>query len=710
MRQHANFGGGVSCLAVLTQVTLRRRIAGFMIFLSVIYLALVVRLGYIQFAQGDELQEKALDQWTRDIRVEPKRGIIYDRNGRELAVSVSVPTLVAIPAEMKDPETTAEKIAGILGMDKQQIVDLLRVRRAQVYVKRKIEAEQANAIRELDLDGLYFTEESKRYYPKQNLASQLLGFSGIDSQGLEGLELYYDKLLRGQPGRIVTEKDAGGRELPQGSETYLPPENGLHLYLTVDEVIQRIIERELETALVENNAKSASAIVVNPHTGEILAMATKPDYDPNHYADFARELWRNKVITDAFEPGSTFKIVTASAALEEGKVTESSPFFDPGYVKVATATIHCWKHGGHGSETFLEAVKASCNPVFVALGQRLGRDTLFNYLKTFGFGQKSGIDIAGDATGILFALDKVGPVELATTAFGQGPAVTPIQQIMAVSVIANGGELVRPFVAKEFRDEEGAVVQSNEPEVKRRVISEETAKRMRDILAYVINTDPPSKAASSEYMIAAKTGTAQKIRQGGVGYEEGRYVASTIGFAPANDPAIALYVYVDEPRGPNGYYGGQVAAPVFGRIAESVLRYLDVPRSGAAPEPKHVELPELRGLTVGEAQQKLVAQRLSWSFSGQGERVVEQFPLAKAQVPEGQLVQLTLGDEEPQTTLIELPELIGKSAADAQEVVRRLGLSASISGTGVVYEQSPRPGTRVGLGEIVTIRCRPSTP
>ncbi|MGE5653190.1 MAG: stage V sporulation protein D [Bacillota bacterium] len=697
-------------MAVLTQVTLRRRIAGFMIFLSVIYLVLVGRLGYIQFFQGDELQDKALDQWTRDIRVEPKRGIIYDRNGRELAVSVSVPTLVAIPAEIRDPQGTAEKLAAILGMGKQQIVDLITARRAQVYVKRKIEAEQANAIRELDLDGLYFTEESRRYYPKQNLASQLLGFSGIDSQGLEGLELYYDELLRGKPGRIVTEKDAGGRELPQGSETYLPPENGYNLYLTIDEVIQRIVERELETALVENNAKSASAIVVDPNTGEVLAMATKPDYDPNHYADYHRDLWRNKVITDAFEPGSTFKIVTSSAAIEEGKVTESSPFFDPGFVKVATATIHCWKHGGHGSETFLQAVKASCNPVFVALGQRLGRDTLFSYLKTFGFGQKSGIDIAGDATGILFPLEKVGPVELATTAFGQGPAVTPIQQIMAVSVVANGGELMRPFLAKEFRDEQGNLVQSNEPEVKRRVISEETAKRMRDILAYVINAEPPSKAASSEYVIAAKTGTAQKIRKGGAGYDEGRYVASTIGFAPAADPQIALYVYVDEPNGPNGYYGGQVAAPVFGRIAESVLRYLEVPSSTSAAQPKMVELPELRGLTVGEAQQRLVAEHLSWSTNGQGERVIEQFPLARAQVPEGQVVQIRLGSDQPQTTLIAVPELIGKSVQEAQEILHKLGLNASLSGTGLVYDQNPRPGTQVESGKTVAIKCKPPTP
>ncbi len=700
----------MSWLAVLTQVTLRRRIAGFMIFLSVLYLALMVRLAYIQFVQGDELQEKALDQWTRDIRVEPKRGIIYDRNGRELAVSVSVPTLVAIPAEVKDPTGTAAKIAGILGMEKQKVAELLSTRRAQVYVKRKIEAEQANAIRELDLDGLYFTEESRRFYPKQNLASQLLGFSGIDSQGLEGLELYYDELLRGKPGRIVAEKDAGGRELPQGAETYLPPEDGLNLYLTIDEVIQRIIERELETALVENVAKSASALVVNPHTGEILAMATKPDYDPNHYADFPRELWRNKVITDAFEPGSTFKIVTASAAIEEGKVSEGSPFFDPGYVKVATAVIHCWRHGGHGSQTFLEAVKNSCNPVFVALGQRLGKDTLFNYLKTFGFGQKSGIDIAGDATGILFALDRVGPVELATTAFGQGPAVTPIQQLMAVSVIANGGNLMRPYVAKEFRDSESALVQSNEPEVKRRVISEETAKRMRDILTYVVNDAPPSKAASTEYVIAGKTGTAQKIRQGGVGYEDGRYVASTIGFAPADDPKIALYVYVDEPKGPNGYYGGQVAAPVFSRIAESVLRYLEVPRTGETSETKMVELPELRGLTIGEAQRKLTAERLSWSVSGEGERVMEQFPLAKAQVPEGHVIQIRLGNDRPQTTLIEVPDLVGKSAKDAEGVLRGLRISPSVSGTGDVYEQSPGPGTLVEVGATVTIRCRPPTP
>ncbi len=643
----------------------------------------------------------AAQQWESDTQLEAKRGMIYDRNGKELAVSASVPTLVAVPNEITDSEGTASKIAPILKMPANEIVEILTAKRGQINVKRKLDPADADAIRAMKLDGLYFIDESKRFYPKQNLASHVLGFAGTENHGLEGIELYYDEMLAGKPGSVpVTPDPIHGNEMN-------PPVDGYAIYLTLDEVIQHIVERELEVAMVENKAVGASAIVMDPNTGEILAMANKPDYNPNRFGDYPKELWRNKTVSDAFEPGSTFKIVTASTGIEEHKVTEGDIFNDEGSITVSGVRIGNWSSEKHPAETFKDAVRRSCNTVFVAVGQRLGKETLFRYLDRFGFGKVTGIDYPGEAAGIMFSLDQVGPVELATTAFGQGPSVTPIQQIVGVSAVANGGRLMKPFLAKEFRSSDGQVVKKTEPQVQGQVISEETSRRMRDILTYVINAED-SKGSSKDYLLAGKTGTAQKPKPGG-GYYADQYVASTIGFAPANKPRIALYLYVDTPRGPNGYYGGQVAAPVFKRIMEGILEYLEEPRLTAKPgqQVAMIKVPNLVGKATTDAQKSLDGMKLKALVNAQGDKVVAQYPAADTFVPPGQAISLyAVNSKQVNPNAVMMPDFVGKSMREVGEIAGQLGFTVNIVGSGVAYEQSAKPGDALDKGSIVTVKFK----
>ncbi len=683
---------------------IQRRSRGFLVLFSFLYILLTTRLFWLQFVQSPTLNAMAAQQWESDNPIEAKRGMIYDRNGKELAVSASVPTLVAVPSEITDAQETAAKIAPILEMPVNEVVEILTAKRGQINVKRKLEPADADAIRGMDLDGLYFIEESKRFYPKQNLASHVLGFAGTENHGLEGIELYYDEMLTGKSGSTPLTPD------PIHRNEVDPAEDGYAMYLTIDEVIQHIVERELEIAMKENNAVGASAIVMDPHTGEILAMANKPDYNPNSFGDYPAERWRNKTVSDAFEPGSTFKIVTASTGLEEHKVTEGDIFNDEGSITVNGTRINNWSWEKHPNETFKDAVRRSCNTVFVAVGQRLGKETLFRYLDRFGFGQPTGIDYPGEATGIMFGLDQVGPVELATTAFGQGPSVTPIQQIVGVSAVANGGKLMKPFLAKEFRSSDGQIIKKTEPQVQRQVISEETSRRMRDILAYVINAED-SKGSSKDYLLAGKTGTAQKPKIGG-GYDADKYVASTIGFAPADKPRIALYVYIDTPQGPKGYYGGQVAAPVFKRMMEGILEYLEEPRLTAKPSQQvdMIRVPNLVGKPTTEAQKSLETNKLKPLTNAQGDKVVAQYPAADTLVAPGQAVTLYVGNsKQSNPSAVMMPNFLGKSMREVGEIAGQLGFTVNIIGSGAAYEQSAKPGDLLDLGTIITVKFKSAT-
>ncbi|BBW96799.1 stage V sporulation protein D [Geobacillus icigianus] len=636
----------------VSYVTVRKRLT--IVFLTgiLIFAIIDLRLGYVQFWLGDLLAERAKGLWGRNIPFEPKRGEILDRNGVPLATNMSAPTVYVIPRQVKNPAQAAEKLAQALGGSVESIYKQITQPTSIVRLKegRKISDEKAADVRALDLDGVYIAEDTKRYYPFGSYLSHVLGFTGIDNQGLTGLELYYDKELSGERGSVQFYSDAKGRRMPDMADDYTPPTDGLNLVLTIDSRIQTIVERELDIAEAKYNPDGIIAIAMNPNTGEILAMASRPTFDPSNYRNVPPEIYnRNLPIWSTYEPGSTFKIITLAAALEEHKVNLlKDHFFDPGYAKVAGATLRCWKKGGHGEQTFLEVVQNSCNPGFVELGERLGKETLFKYIKQFGFGEKTGIDLQGEGTGILFDLKRVGPVELATTAFGQGVSVTPIQQVAAVSAAINGGILYTPYVAKQWVDPEtGEIVRRNTPKAKRRVISEETSKQVRYALESVVAQGTGKKAYVEGYRVGGKTGTAQKA-QGGR-YLQNNHIVSFIGFAPADDPQLVVYVAVDNPKG-TVQFGGTVAAPIVGKIMEDSLRTIGVkPRPDQLEkerdwnEPKVIEVPNLIGLTKKDLQEQLFDLKLD--VSGEGDVVVEQSPEPGARVKEGSTIRIYFAKE-----------------------------------------------------------------
>jgi len=638
----------------ISGLTVRRRLFQILLGGIVLFLALILRLAYVQLWEGGELAARAEESWRRNIPVTAKRGEILDRNGIRLAYNISSPTVMAIPAQIRDPGGTAEVLALALDMKKEDVYRLVTKRELIVRIQpggRKISAEKAAEIRALNLPGIVVAEDNKRYYPYGSLAAHVLGFTGIDNQGLTGVELSYDKALSGISGSVSFLSDAGGRRMPGSSETYSEPKDGLHLQLTIDFMIQTIIERELDEAMARLRPNAALAIAMDPNTGEILGMASRPTYEPDRYREAPSEVYnRNLPIWMTYEPGSTFKIITLAAALEEGKVDlRHERFHDPGAIEVGGARLRCWKKGGHGSQTFLEVVENSCNPGFVTLGQRLGKDLLFRYIRDFGFGAKTGIDLRGEENGILFKPERVGPVELATTSFGQGVSVTPIQQVAAISAAINGGTLYRPHVAKALvRPDTGEVVQRFEPQAVRRVISPETSQQIREALESVVARGTGRNAFIDGYRVGGKTGTAQKVVNGR--YSPTEHIVSFIGFAPADDPKIVVYVAVDNPEGIQ--FGGVVSAPIVRNILADAL-----PELGVKPRKEQLErklnygdtpivtVPNLVGKTVSDLYEDL-NMNFNLAASGSGTVVIRQAPAAGERVERGSTIRVYLGKDD----------------------------------------------------------------
>lgn len=641
--------GGLFYLRRVSHVTVRKRLAFVLLAGFFVFLVLIFRLGFIQFALSDMLTERAKNSWNREIPFEPKRGEIVDRNGVALATNISAPTVYVVPRQIKNPADTAEKLANILNANVQDVYQQITKKSSMERLKsgRKITNEKAKEVENLNLPGVYIAEDSKRYYPFGDYLSHVLGFTGIDNQGLTGLELSYDKELSGAKGSVQFYSTAKGERMKNMPDDFQEPVNGYNLVLTIDSQIQTIMERELDNAEAKYNPDGLLAIAMNPNNGEILGMASRPNFDPSDFQNVAPEIYnRNIPIWSTYEPGSTFKIITLAAALEEGKVNlEKDRFYDSGHVEVGGTQLHCWKRGGHGSQTFLEVVQNSCNPGFIEMGQRLGKDTLFKYIHNFGFGQKTGIDLEGEGTGILFPLDKVGPVELATTAFGQGVSVTPIQQVAAVSAAINGGTLYQPYVAKQLVDSQtNEVVMKKSPVAKRKVISEKTSEQIRYALESVVAQGSGKKAFIEGYRVGGKTGTAQKA-QGGR-YLENNYILSFIGFAPADDPQIVVYVAVDNPKNAI-QFGGQVAAPIVGNIIEDSMRVLGVEQRKNQLEKKvtwldtpMIEVPNLVGLEKNEIVNQLFNLKLD--ISGEGDKIVKQAPDPGTKVEEGSTIRIYL--------------------------------------------------------------------
>ena len=615
-----------------------------------VFLLIVLKVFYIEVIQYKKLNTLASGVWSRNLPIEADRGRIYTIDGEIVAGNLTTTSLVFIPNQIKNKDIVASKISEILGVDKSKIEEHLYKKSMMERVHpegRRLSYEVADKIEALNFDGVYLLKESKRYYPNNEMLSHVLGYVGIDNQGLSGLELEYDDVLTGEASSIQYFSDAKGNNLNRSS-VYVEPDDGLDIYLTVNYDIQSSIERELDNIVLKYNPEGAWAIAMDPNSGQILGMSSRPNFNPNSYQEYDTEtINRNMAIWASYEPGSTFKILTISAAINEEKVDLlKDTFYDGGSVNVDGARIKCWKKGGHGAQTFLEVVQNSCNPGFVELGNRLGKEALFSYIRDFGYGKKTGIDLNGEATGILFDLSKVGPVELATTAFGQGVSVTAIQQVAAVSAAINGGTLYKPYIVKRVAEKEtGQIIKDIDKTVVRdNIVSSDTSEKVRMALESVVSLGTGRNAYIDGYRVGGKTGTAQKVNNGI--YMTGNYIVSFIGFMPANDPKIVVYLAIDNPKGVT-QYGGTVSAPIVKNILSDAIVPLGIEKQSGGTEKKYqwydkkyYNVEDVVGLTKKEAATKL--KNFSIEYSGSGDNVINQSPAAGSRIAEGEKVRLYL--------------------------------------------------------------------
>lgn len=558
-----------------SRVTVRKRLVFIFVLTLLFSFYLIGRLAWIQIVRADELYDQAWKQWNHNMTIRTNRGSLYDRHGRLLAGSSAVDTVAAIPQQLDDPQEVAAVLSPILEMNEQRIYELITMERSAVFIKRKVDPETAEKIREMNISGIVFFKEEKRYYPAGNLASQLLGFVGMD-QGWTGLELYYEDLISGSESSYLYQADGRGRQLPNNFQNHPSASSGYHLYLTIDETIQHIIEKELEWVMAEAAPKQAIAIVVDPQDGAILAAASRPDYDLDQYASYAPENWLLAPITSSFEPGSTFKTIVLAALIEEGLYEPEETYHCTGHITVGDHQINCWTHdrGGHGTISYHDSLALSCNPAFVTMANRLGKDKLVAYTRAFGFGKMTGVDYPGESSGMIFRSEQIGPVELATYAFGQGISVTPIQQVMAIAAIANNGNLYEPYLVQNVYSQAGELVYSHNPKKIRQVVSVETTDILAELMENVILEGTGHAAEMEGYRVAGKTGTAEKLGADSA-YMTDYFIHSLVGFAPLEEPRLALFVSVDGiTRGPR--YGTFTSAPMFKRIMEDTLNYLNV--------------------------------------------------------------------------------------------------------------------------------------
>ena len=701
------------------------------------FAAVAVRLFYMQVIDYEFYQAEAVNQQTRDVVVPAARGTIYDRNYKELAVSATTESVIVNPSTIEEgtEERVAQVLSELLEVEYETVLEKTQKDSQYELIKSRVEKETTDQIREImteeNLSGIEMTDDSKRYYPYNNFASHVIGFTGTDGYGLTGIEVMYEDVLAGTPGKIVTARNAANTDMPFQYEQYIEAEDGLSVVLTIDEVIQHFLEKHLESALEEYKAaKGVAGIVMDVNTGEILAMATKPDFDLNEpftlsefyqpdttgmteeeaqeaNSNALEQMWRNKAVSDTFEPGSTFKLFTVAVAYEEGVVKESDHFNCPGYRMVAGERIRCWKTVGHGGQTLLETLKNSCNPAMMEIAARTGAETYLEYYDAFGLRERTGIDLPGEAVGIFFNEGDFNEVQLATTAFGQGPTITPLQLITMVSAIANGGNLVQPHLVREYLDSDGNVVETIEGEVVRQVISEETSAFMREGMELVVSEGTGKNAYVAGYRVGGKTGTSEKLPRG-----NGKYVGSFVGVAPMDDPQIAVFVMIDEYEN-TALGGGTTAAPTVGNIMADILPYLGVEPQYTAEElaSRDISVPTLVGATRETAEQQLKNQNISYRLVGDGDTVTDQVPAGGAVVPASAQIILYLGEEKPDTQ-VTVPDLTGMTAEQATSTLAQYNLylkmtgvsSAATTGTTVAQSQSPAAGSSVAMGTVVTVK------
>jgi len=604
------------------------------------------RVLFIQVVHGEDLQARAFEQQTRDRVIRPTRGSIYDRNMVELAATETVASVSVIYAQMRDVPEVARILAQVLELDEAATLEKISQRVALVRVAQKVDKEIADRLRQMNIPGVVIDEDIRRVYPFGSLGSHIIGFVGRDNQGIIGLEAKYDQYLMGEPGRILTQTDVRGRQLPEGRQYREAPVDGYDLVLTIDAVLQAYAEQTIELLVQQKNAKRGVIILMNPMNGQIYALANKPDFDLNdpftiqdttlaamwdtlsgeEQSNALNQMWRNFAINDTYEPGSTFKIVTSAAGLAEGLITLDTRFSCSGSVTVGGRQIKCWRSPrSHGAQTFVQGVQNSCNPVFMSIGEKLGAELFHEYLLRFGFHEKTGIDLPGEAVGIMYSAEKMGPVELATMAFGQSLTITPLQLVRAAAATINGGYLVTPHVGMRLIDSNGNIAQEIAPPVGEQILPTEVSDTMRFVLESVVAVGTGQRTYIPGFRIGGKTATSQKLPRG-----SGKYISSIMAFAPADAPRVVALVLVDEPQG--AYYGGQVTGPIMQVLLQNVLPYLGVKpmyteAEAAEPGTLPVAVPDLRGLTKAEALQLLKEANLGHLVTGEGSIIVDQFPI-----------------------------------------------------------------------------------
>lgn len=724
---------------------LRQRTAILILLILVLgFGAAVLRLTYLTTVQSSELQESAVDLQLADTTVSAKRGTIYDANGNVLAESASVWQVVMSPVNFKNDkqrQAAAKGLSEIFDLEYNDVLDDTKQQSHYVVVKRRIESDEREKVLEL-IDTLkkdyscsgviQLLDDYKRYYPKNSLASSVIGFTGSDDQGLEGIEYEYDSYLSGTPGRIITAQNARGTDMPFRYEQNVESEDGNNVYLTIDETIQSICEKYMQKGVEDNNVLNKGVcIAMDVNTGAILAMVTTDGYDLNNPYELSAKdkkkikstskkkqaeaesaalsnMWRNKAVADTYMPGSVFKMCVASAALEENLVNEKTSFTCTGSISVEGETIHCSNISGHGTQNFVEVISNSCNPAFIQIGQMLGAGKFRQYYQGFGFSDKTGIDLPGEAEDSFWKEGKMGGVDLAVASFGQNFTITPIQMITACAAVSNGGYVVQPHVVSKITDSKGNVIKTVDKKIKRQVISDDTSKKMNEYLEY--NTERQGAAAGyiSGYKVAGKTGTTEK--RGVTKFESSfseDYISSFCGYAPADDPQIAMLVFFDTPDG-DAYYGSQVSSPVFINIMSEVLPYLDVKTSYTDEELGYVDASagDYTGVSVDEAKTAVEADGFTATVKGNGSTVISQIPTVSSGLQKGGSIVLYT-DSDSQSETVSVPSLIGLSPDEVNNVASAYGLNVSFSGattsSGTSSSQNIEAGTSVSPGTVITV-------
>ena len=708
----------------------KRKIILILIFFIILFVLLFVRMFYWQVIKAEELSQKAYSQQTKNSIISPKRGTIYDRNGVVLARSIAVETISVTPKNVKKKEETAKGLSELLNLDYDTVLGKVNKTTVEEVIAKKVDKEITDKVRswvkEESIAGINIYEDTKRYYPKGSFLSQVLGFCGTDNQGLEGLEANYEDVLKGTAGKRVTSKDATGKDMPLDDTTYIPSEDGYNLVLTIDERIQYITEKYLELAMEENDPVDyGTCVVMNPKTGEILAMATAPDYDPNdpfkptnkndvlNWSEYTgsqksnalQEMWKNKCVSDTYEPGSVFKTVTAAIAIEEGSVTnvDAVNYNCVGSLQVDDWVISCWRTLPHGKQSLRQGLMNSCNPVYMTVALRIGADKFYEYLNAFGVSKSTGSGIIGETSGMIHNADTVSRTTLATAGFGQGFTLTPLNMINVICAVANDGKVMVPRLVKEIRDSSGKVIQSFDKEEVKQVISESTSDTVLDMMESVVSNGTGRYAQVNGYYIAGKTSTAEQGRG-----DSKTYVASFVALAPAKDPEIAILFNLHNPRGKNGHQGGGIVAPVVGKMMGEILNYLEFPKDYEVEDKKQdVPVPNVVGNTIEKAKSIINSRGLKYIIDRDLDKeaiITSQTPVGGESLGENGLVKLYT--ETSSKDLIEVPSVKGLGVSNADALIKSNNLNFKYSGKGVAVIQEPVAGTKVEEGTIITVEFR----